>query len=109
MKTAFIIAGIIMTLLFGGSIASDIEACNFAEEHPFLTALVGTPNGQQPYTYMPPYTVHEVFMLLGLGAGITLLIVGIKMALPEIKAAFPETKKDEKLPEAKEEVELSEK
>jgi len=92
MKTVFIIAGIIMTLVFGGIIASEIESSKFVKEHPFQTLLVGTPNGQNPYTYTPPYTVHEVFMLLGLGAGIILLIVGIKMALPEIKAAFSETK-----------------
>ena len=88
-----------MTLAFGGIIASEIESSKFVEEHPFLTLLAGTPNEQLPYTYTPPYTVHEVFMLLGLGAGIILLIVGIKMALPEIKAAFSETKEEGNLPE----------
>ena len=84
MKTAFIISGIVITLLFGGIIAAEKDNSNFAEEHPFMTLLSGTPNKDVGvYTYTPPFTLHEVVMMMGVGAGIVLLAVGIKMALPK--------------------------
>lgn len=97
MKTTFIIAGIIITIFFGSIIASEKDNSDFLNEHPVLTLLVGTPNEDVGvYTYTPPFTFHEVFMLLGLGTGIILLFVGIKMALPEIKKALSETKETDK-------------
>ena len=84
MKTAFIIAGIIITLIFGGIIANEKDNSNYAEEHPVATLFTGTPNQDVgAYTYTPPFTLHEVVMLMGVVSGIVLLARGIKRSRPK--------------------------
>ena len=80
MKTAFIIFGIMITLIFGGIIANEKDNSNYAEEHPVATLFTGTPNQDVgAYTYTPPFTIHEAFMMFGVGVGIALIIVGVKI------------------------------
>lgn len=80
MKTAFIISGIIIALIFGGIIANEKDNSNFAEEHSFIVMFGGTPHPDTGvYTYTPPFTTHEVFMMFGVGVGIALIIVGVKV------------------------------
>lgn len=78
MRIIFFIAGFVLTIIFGGIILNEIENYKFAEEHPFRTMFGDAPNPDVGfYSYTPPYTGHEIIMMLGAGAGGLLILAGI--------------------------------
>lgn len=78
MKIIFFIAGTVLILIFGAIIFEEIENYKYAEEHPFKTMLGAAPNPDAGfYSYTPPYTQHEIIMMIGAGAGGLLILVGI--------------------------------